>query len=392
MRTYFQKVSKLRLGRGRQKRIKALLPVLWNHHSWNALEIPVSIRPLIAVSAMTWYCCMCEVQNSQHLEKCKVCQKHWSQVWTAPKKKNRSRSKSQKQQKQDNPDKSQQEGQWQVFQEKVPWVPTTPARSVAAKMEGLAEKEKESNLQPQQGTLMPLQPSKDLQTEGLTPAETKVLDHLRGLQGMGMALTPQMECQLQQLGEKGGKINSAKTLSHSHINRLKKLQGQVEGSAKRIKSLDQEWQAFVNGTMERIKEHGVMFQKCRSDLLEAHNQKLSELYALKEEMSQASRSLVGQQEPDWQAEDLPDVSETVQALQAALVENGPVDLTEEPMDDDEELLQEGTVQMETEVKKDVPAALRPFRAGASPTGVAKNHLKHKPAKEKDHKSKEESQA
>ena len=70
---------------------------------------------------------------------------------------------------------------------------------------------------------------------------------------------------------------------------------------------------------------------------------------------------MGQQILDWQ-EDIPDVSHSVQALQAALAEAGPVDLTEEldPMEEEEELLAENELSPGKEVKKDVDQQLHPL--------------------------------
>ena len=76
-------------------------------------------------------------------------------------------------------------------------------------------------------------------------------------------------------------------------------------------------------------------------------------------------------------------------LQGSIVEEMPIDLTEGPMEDVEggEHMEEGRSE-----RKSSPPALHPFRSAASPTTVAKSHLKSKPekgVKDKDAKAKED---
>jgi hypothetical protein len=166
------------------------------------------------------------------------------------------------------------------------------------------------------------------------------------------------------------------------------LKNQVSGAAKRIKDLDAEWNAFMERTMARVKEHAALFQGCRSDLLEVYNQKLQELHALKEEVSVASRSLVNQPALDFSVEEMPALPSQMAEIQMCLQDGGAVSHAGEiiePVDLTEPDRKEGEIRTES-------TALKPFRSVASPTGVAKSHLKSKTDKhvrEKESKHKED---
>ena len=348
------------------------MSLLAAHHSWNPLEIPSVIRSQLQPSKMTWFCRRCEVQNSHNLEKCKACWRHWSEVWEPSKRKARSRSKSKKEA-QAQPSKESAEESWQVFPAKVPWITSTPGRMVSTKTEVAGDAmEGELSLPPQPVLPPPPKVPSDME-ESLSSEEIKILEHLRGLQSMGMELSESMEQQLQLLATKENKMNSTKVLSHGHLNKYKKLKGQVATSAKRIKELDTEWNAFVSRTMAKIKEHGLMYQRCRSDMLEQYNQKLAELHSIKEEVSVASRSLIGQPDMEEGLEDAPDLEGGLAEVRTTLADLGTVDLTDGPMED-EEMLADFQDAKDSEPKKE-PLALKPFRSAASPSGVAKNHLK-----------------
>jgi hypothetical protein len=253
---------------------------------------------------------------------------------------------------------------------------------------------------PPQPVLPPPPPlPKEVEEESLSAEEQKLLEYLRGLSGMGMDLLQQMSQQLKELEQKEQRVLSAKALSHGHLNRLSRLKNQVSGAAKRIKDLDAEWNAFMERTMARVKEHAALFQGCRSDLLEVYNQKLQELHALKEEVSVASRSLVNQPALDFSVEEMPALPSQMAEIQMCLQDGGavshageiiePVDLTE-PMEE-EELMEEQPDRKEGEIRTE-STALKPFRSVASPTGVAKSHLKSKTDKhvrEKESKHKED---
>ena len=187
---------------------------------------------------------------------------------------------------------------------------------------------------------------------------------------------------------------SAKALSHGHLNRLNKAKNQAAAAAKKIKDLDAEWQAFMKRTTERVRQHALMFQDCRASLLETYNQRLQDLQMLKKEVTAATMSLVDQPQLEQDVEEPPLVAEhmeelNVTFLQGSIMEEMPIDLTEGPMEDVEagEHMEEGRSE-----RKSSPPALQPFRSAASPTTVAKSHLKSKPEKgikDKDAKAKED---
>ena len=193
------------------------------------------------------------------------------------------------------------------FPAKVPWITSTPGRMVSTKTEVAGDAMRGNHRYHLNRFCLHLQRSPSDMEESLSSEEIKILEHLRGLQSMGMELSESMEQQLQLLATKENKMNSTKVLSHGHLNKYKKLKGQVATSAKRIKELDTEWNAFVSRTMAKIKEHGLMYQRCRSDMLEQYNQKLAELHSIKEEVSVASRSLIGQPDMEEGLEDAPDL-------------------------------------------------------------------------------------
>ena len=88
--------------------------------------------------------------------------------------------------------------------------------------------------------------------------------------------------------------SAAKSITHGYINKLNKLKSQVSTACRKIQQLDKEWETFVEATLQKIRQHAQLFQQCRSDLLEAYNLKLGELNALKQEMSSASISMLGE--------------------------------------------------------------------------------------------------
>ena len=304
-----------------------------------------------------------------------------------------SRSKTRKY-KGETPEEAKEEDTWQVFQEKVPWIPSTPSRTSTFQAETVpGVKDKEMPLPPQP-LLPPPPPALNPVAEVMTTEEVKLLEHLRGLRDMKLQLSEDMQQKLQLLTDKEQQVASAKALSHGHLNRLNKAKNQAAAAAKKIKDLDAEWQAFMKRTTERVRQHALMFQDCRASLLETYNQRLQDLQMLKKEVTAATMSLVDQPQLEHDVEETPLVADhmeelNVTFLQGSIVEEMPIDLTEGPMEDVEggEHMEEGRSE-----RKSSPPALQPFRSAASPTTVAKSHLKSKPEKgikDKDAKAKED---
>jgi len=307
-------------------------------------------------------------------------------VWSAPR---RSRSKSSKKRSQDAQDYkstekvSQEAGAWAVFPDKLPWISSTPAtRANNRKVEVGISVEKPLGMPPQ--PILPPAPSVEAPV-GLTAEEERMLQHLKGIQSMDMELTESMARKLEELSMREAKVQSNKTLTHGHLNKLNKLKSQVAAAAQKIKDLDGEWTAFVNNTINKVRHHGEMFQNCRADLMETYNAKIQELAAVKQEMTKASQSMLGPQWTEPIIPEAPDLERHFTMLQETLQTEGhagQIDLTEEM--EDEELLEEEGHDKDSHGKS-IPKAMRPFRGSSSPTKVATHHLKVKAQDVKDAK-------
>ena len=86
-------------------------------------------------------------------------------------------------------------------------------------------------------------------------------------------------------------MNQSKALSHGHLNKLTKIRSQISAQAKKISTLDKEWENSVQRTMEKINNHALLYQQCRGEMLEAYNLKLADLRKLKYELNLALQSL-----------------------------------------------------------------------------------------------------
>ena len=166
--------------------------------------------------------------------------------------------------------------------------------------------------------------------------------------------------------------------------------------AKRVQDMDQEWRLFMSRTMEKVRQHALLYQQARADLLEAYNSKLQELETVKAEVSQASQSLVSQPWMQPLVETIPEVRDQMEELQNAFSEGGHVsplvDLTDHLAKEEGADAEMGE-DAKTLNRKASPLALKPFRSATSPSGVAKTHLKNKgpkaDGKTKDHKENKE---
>lgn len=285
------------------------------------------------------------------------------------------------------------DGNLAMFPGRVPWVQSTPSRSTAYRTDTPAAREVELSLPPQPVLPPPPPILKEEGDEPLSSEEMKLLEHLRGLQEMKIALPEEMSVKMQSLVQREQRQASAKALSHGHLNRLNKLRAQATNAGKKVRDLDAEWDSFVAKTNEKVRQHAMLFQECRANLLEIYNQKLKELQQAKEEVSIASQSLLEQQQAELPTMfEQPDVQQQLQDLQMNFAEGGrigeAIDLTDAAMEDEVELLADGSDGM---ASKASPKAMRPFRSAASPSGVAKTHLKPKESKEIKDKHKEKEQ-
>eukprot|EP00435_Cladocopium_sp_Y103_P026462 s237_g6.t1 len=330
---------------------------------------------------MTWYCQQCRVNNSERQVYCQKCQSHWSAVWVQPKRRSRSKSRAKNRYQGADQKSDQAEVQdWSIFPRDAPWIPTTPAARSSRKVEtvdGPGAKELQS--------AQPVVPPTSAQVEiALSPEEEKMLEHLVGVQKMGMELTDSMTRQLESLKSRQA-VASVKPLTHGHLTRLNKVKSQVNAAGKKIVDLDREWASFMETTMTKVREHAALYQGCRSDLLETYNDaKLADLNVLKQEMSEASRTMLGQPLMDIEIPEQPDLAEQLQAMTEIIdVESqvGAVDLTEDMEEDEMESDQPGAL------KTLAAKAPKSFRASSSPLKVANQMLKIK-AKDKEKEEKQ----
>lgn len=364
------------LVRASKQKLRRAIGVLGRHHTYNFLELPASIQ---SYSDMTWYCQTCKINNGPQYTYCKQCQAHWSEVWHASKRRSRSKSQRRQQQRAVAKETTDQKETMAVFPDKVPWVVSTPMSRINSKT-GANMSGQGKDAEGPQSTVSTS--AETLETSVvLTDDEARVLQSLRSLQSTNMELTEAMGKQLEVLSAKEMRASNSKALTHGHLNRLHRLKNQVSTSAQKIVDLDKEWKAFTARTMSKVKEHALLYQQCRADLMEVHNQKRSELMAVKEELSTASQSLIGQAQMAVEVPDTPDIAEAMQSFQDVISEEGTVgaiDLTE--MDEDDE-----PIELDATGSKKTAKSVRPFRGATSPTKVASLHLKvksdHKDARE-----------
>ncbi len=195
---------------------------------------------------------------------------------------------------------------------------------------------------------------------------SKLLEHLRGLQHAMGSLPPELAQKLQLLEEKGGGPETK--LSHGHLNKMGKIQRQITSVTEKITKLDQDWQVFVSQVEERFRKHRGLFQQTRAELIATRKSKMAELAMIKEEISKASQTLLNA--PVDQDSDVLEVLDD-QELMASLQQAAQTlaTLNEYPdMEEDTEMLPDG---------KPVVQAFQRRVTATSPSKVAKEHLKVK---------------
>eukprot|EP00438_Fugacium_kawagutii_P031561 Skav203466 [mRNA] locus=scaffold3193:32958:34644:+ [translate_table: standard] len=398
------------LGCKRKKRIRAVVRELTHHHSWNPFQVPLWIRQQME---MTWWCSQCQCTNNSESQYCEQCEQHWSVTW----RKRRSRSKHGKDKdKQKNKDKEKvkskdlapaaatqagttsdpKEDLMTLIPDKVPWIVGTPQARLANKeLQRIVHLPAQDDLPPP--PTLPEPPSASTAAPALTQEEQQALNHLRGLAGLGMDLPDALKEQLQHLLAKEKESQSGKSLNHTHLYRLNRLRTQVTNAQQRIQGLDREWQAFVSSVSAKLQLHGQCYQQCRADMMENYNKRLQELTKAKQEVTEASQLLLGQDHPVTMATAMPNIVGDLQQLHATMETAGMVDqvyMISEPEDmedmEDESSLPhaeaiEGvttkkTVSRHSTYRSDIKVA--PFnRTQTSPTKVNQHMLKQNQGKE-----------
>lgn len=351
---------------------------------WNAEEY---LQRKMSQSKQTWHCRECNRPRSLKSDYCQGCQKHWTATWQT-KRRSGSRTKSQGRQekqvdKKKTKDQHKAETDAEIFSGRAPWIPTTPrTRLVTKSSEPPQEEEGQGGGLPPQ-PVMPPPPSAPQSKEGLKADEAKLLTHIRALGNLGCDLPFDLQQQMAALEER--EKESAPVLSHGHLNKLRKLQTQLQTLAKRVAQADTEWQDFQKKVLQKLQDHAGWYQEYRMGILDQYNQKATELELARREVSQASQILAEQVN---QAPQLPPPADTVgdvNRIAAAAASAVPCIALDDAEEDDE--MDEIEPQDEEDEMDEVNQAknrtgrrpIRPqaFSSNRSPTKVAQAHLKPK---------------
>lgn len=257
-----------------------------------------------------------------------------------------------------------------IFPSKVPWINSTPqSRLPPAKEDDLPLPPPPHLPQP------PATPLVNAGGQALSEEEAKLLSHLQGIRQYGK-LPEVLLTQLEALEQRQQESLNNRALTHSHLNKLNKVRHQTSVLGDKIKSVDEEWLKFVAESTSRLQQHATMYHAHRNDLVTQYNAKVQELTALRQEVSNASQSLVNQTpQPEVPAEAMDTVANIEVFNQAAVnLGVGEAMLVEES---DPELLEEG--QPSTKVLSGTKPHLQPraFREAGSPNRVAHLHVKGK---------------
>lgn len=326
---------------------------------------------------MDWQCNSCRVWVSIQQDKCTQCGQHWAKVWKKSRSRQRQRSQSRKHLMTDKTERQAEQDteNLNVFAVKTPWVATTPNTRVSTTTPAQEEMSVHKLQSSGKDSMGSLPPEPTLPMPPTAPDANRMLEHLTGLkQAMGQ-LPEELEKKLLELQD-ASKANE-KLLNHGHLNRLGKIQRQLQTTRDKVDKLDQDWKGFVGQVQERFQKHKELFLETRKQLCLTFQQKQQELVQVKAEIARASQSLMANVA---EIEDLDEMDDG--ALQANLLETlAELDQLEEYPEDEMEIEPAGVHQDGSERKKE---ALRPFARKTtlvtSPTKVTKDHLKLK-----DHK-------
>lgn len=341
---------------------------------------------------MSWHCKQCNLATNIDEDECRSCHQSWRKVWQPPKKRSASRQRSAG--RQPKPEKKEKKEQkkpkgtevdpqdFALFPQKVPWIPTTPqARLTSRQIEQAGEGDKEL-LETPPAPVLPPPPEKPEANQALTAEETQALKYLKGLGELGVALPEVLQQQMAQLQAR--EREPQQMLSHTHLNRLKKSQAQLQAVARKIAQVDADWKEFTQTVAARIQDHASWYRAHREDLVRQFNIKSDELTNIKAEVSVASQCLVGQiNEPEAPAEAC-DPAADAQLLQGQLAQTGiPVialDAADDEMQEEPEEANSPTSPGadKKNAKENRKVRLAAFGGIRSPTKVANAALKVKP--------------
>ena len=268
----------------------------------------------------------------------------------------------------------------------VPWIATTPqSRLLASKAkDSLPGESADLPLPPQ--PVLPQPPTRSTATTAtadniLTPDETRALESLKSLKGLGLPLAEEQENMLAQLLQKEKESTVVRSLTHGHINKLNKHQDRVDAAAKKIAVLDQEWSKFVQNIQAQVKFHADKYRQCRDQQMQIYLEKKQELENYKVEVEAASKSMLETSKPSHTPpQEVVNVEQQVKDIVSALEDaNNGLGLEAE--------MDTQVISSEEELVMETPAALtgerkaKPvFVGSASPNKVANQNLKVKKEK------------
>eukprot|EP00438_Fugacium_kawagutii_P018841 Skav217584 [mRNA] locus=scaffold5014:49033:51750:- [translate_table: standard] len=240
---------------------------------------------------MSWHCRECNLSTPMTSQTCRSCKQPWNRVWQRPKRRSRSQqrpsdSKAPKDRKQSKEPKRTpaKEVDDEVFPAKAPWVPSTlRTRNPARQIEQMEQNEDIHDVPPP--PVLPAPPAAAPPMAALTPEEEQVLKHLRGLGQCGITLTAELKQQMEELQAKE-KVQPP-MLSHSHLNKLRKIQNQLQAIAKKVGQVDTDWKNFTLHVSSRIQDHVKWYTAHREELIQQFQAKSMELQEAKREVSQA---------------------------------------------------------------------------------------------------------
>ena len=204
----------------------------------------------------------------------------------------------------------------------------------------------------------------------LSEEEVLLVNSLQELQKSGLELTDKQTAKLAELEQRQKALIPQRQLSHGHIHKHNRLQGQVAAAQDKIQKLDSEWQKLMAGISEKIKYHGTLYQSCRKNLVASYKEKVKELRDVQREMCAASETLMGNATDVMNCVvDLED-DDLARQLQEAEAFVQQVNQEVQMISDEEEEMVPAKDDVKTAPKK-------VFRGAQSPSKVANLHLKPK---------------
>ena len=350
------------------KRILRAVQILSFHHG---SQVPdhilrqISIHSARMETSAQWMCRFCTIRQPVTNTHCKSCSRHWKQAQVVSQSRSKSRKAKKKSQGTSQPqDNSKNDGKeardsgggknGELFDGNHPWVVSSPqARTMipSASAEATAEDTEKLPIPPE-----PKQPNA---LEAANPED--VLTHLRGIKKAFGVLPEALEEQLQALEAQA----KDRMLSHGHINRLGRLQKQLTTLSTRIEQMDKEWKDFAEKVIEKFGKHQEMYRQSRASLMEEFLKKSQEIQEAKQEVQQASMSLLNAQPPTPPPQ--VEVVDVAALMEEAVSQDAHMDMDE---------LEEGVEEAETRKKELKSTALAPFRPRHKPTSPTKVHAGH----------------